>query len=262
MTVPSLGGLTITAVEVTDDGYVLAAQANSGVGYLNVYSITPTALTKYGPTVFPIALPSEPLQIVRNKAGTRYAMRFASAPYFKVLDYTGGGNFADVTSPLAAVINGAPNAIGFSPSGEFISMSFSQNGATYGTVEVWRANAALTQYTHYKSLKTLVNSPGTCTFSPDDRLLHTGGNVASTVFYEPANGAFAKLGEGNVGGWAVTAFGQVKYSLNSKAMLTVHSAAPWFAVYLPASTMVDLPIPAYPAKGQGASQLNPYIKVK
>lgn len=259
LTIAVSPGAAPACIEVTDDSVAIVS-ASSGTGYINCYQISTTALTKVGAATFPGSLPSAPLQIVRNKAGTRYAMRFASAPHVRVFDYSGAGNFVD--TGFSITLSAAPARITMSVSGDFIAVVDSTTlGTAPGLVAIYKASGA-SSYAIFKELLQIGGNRWQTSFSPDDLELYTGNTPVNLIVYKPSNGMFSELARGNVGGYAGASFFQLRFSANGKVMMQSITTTPFIAFYTRGQSIVDLPLPAYPTRGSGLSQLNPFIKVK
>lgn len=260
-TAVTLSGTALSAVpnaiDIADDNAVMLGYANSGFGYGAVYTVVGTLATRVGGN-FPGSLPGPPRQFVRNKAGTRYAVRVAEGPTYTYLyDYAGSG----VLTPASVTVNanGAPNNIAMSPSGDYLAMV---EGDTT-QVRIYR-NPTGAQFTTAKPVGTpaISSTLASITYTPDDRqMIVSGGPTTGYAVYQPANGQYFELARGNVPNHTGT-FAQRKLSRNGKLMLGVSSTAPYFSVYSAAPTMADVPLPALPTRGGGDAPLNPYVRVR
>lgn len=262
------GGLTIsgmglsavpTAVDITDDNVIMLAYNNSGFGYMGLYQISGNTYTRLAFTattgVFPGALASNPLQIVRNKAGTRYAFRVSVSPYVYTYDYAGG----EAWTKTSGITQGAPLAdvagqIAMSPNGDIATP-----GPDSQNITIFRE---ISPGTYGRTLGTTYVISASVAYTADSRqFIASNGLPSNMVILQPANGRYLDLAKGNVGGYP-SPFSYFKIARGGRVLVFVASSAPYLHFYTAASSMVDVPLPAYPTIGGGDTPLNPYIRVK
>jgi hypothetical protein len=244
-----------TAIDITDDNVIILAHGTSTAGYVGLFQISGNTYTRLyaSGNVFPGAMSGAPQQIVRNKAGSRYAFRVTSSPYVYTYDYSGGETWTK-TAGLNNNLGGDPGVIAMSTAGDLAIMNPLGRAA-----EIWRDVGGGT-YAQVGGLPA-TNNPSMAYTADSRQFIASNGNPVNMVILQPANGRYLDLTRGNIGNYP-TLFSYFKIARGGRVLVFVATSSPYLHFYTAAGAMTDVPLPVYPTLGGPDNSLNPYVRVK